>query len=225
RSRKNETKFKSCLMPLVEMGKFLHNLFEVGDSENHKNRINDKALKECSFWDFISPFYTANMSNIATYKWLTKINLAIQLLIGAFDKKTSKFKFADKETACECSLEPRDFAIMFKIRMVTESEELKKLLKQKNGPEPTAWLKNKFRPEKDADISEKITKVEIERKLKDAAKDESDPQHFMRLFAMWLCTIFFFTDAGTTGLAKEMAASYFKHGQNLMARSHRRVST
>ncbi|KAI3863908.1 hypothetical protein MKW98_031500, partial [Papaver atlanticum] len=143
------------------------------------------------------------MSNIATDKLLTKSNLAIQLLIGAFDKKTSKFKFGDKETAFECSLEPRDFAIMFKIRRVTESEELKKLLKQKNGPEPAAWLKNKFRPEKDADISEKIMKAEIERKLKDAAKDESDPQHFVRLFAMWLCTIFFFTYAGATGLAKK----------------------
>ncbi|KAI3843666.1 hypothetical protein MKW98_013602, partial [Papaver atlanticum] len=92
---------------------------------------------------------------------------------------------------------------MFKIRRVIESEELKKLLKQKNGVEPTARLKNKFRQERDPYFSEKITKNEIECKLKDAAKDESNPQHFVRLFVMWLCTMFFFTDAGTTGLAKK----------------------
>ncbi|KAI3898632.1 hypothetical protein MKW98_000745, partial [Papaver atlanticum] len=80
---------------------------------------------------------------------------------------------------------------------VIESEALKNLLKQKNGVGPVTFLQN-FIQEINANMGDKITKDEPERKLKDAAKDESDPQHFVILFAMWLCTMFFFTDSGAT---------------------------
>lgn len=93
------------------MGNFLCKLFEVEDANNKKKPLLAQALKESPFWDLINPLYVTEISGLMNDKWLKKINLAMQLLMNAINKETKKFKFGKSE---ECSLEARDFALIFK---------------------------------------------------------------------------------------------------------------
>lgn len=90
------------------------------------------------------------------------------------------------------------------MRRLVESEDLKQHLKPKKGLDYNEFLNKKFRPERPADCSAAILKNEVVSKLKRATEDESDPVHFVRLFAMWLCTVFLFPNAGMTSFPKKL---------------------
>ncbi|KAI3905470.1 hypothetical protein MKW98_013268 [Papaver atlanticum] len=175
-------------------------MFEVEDGVNNKKPILAQALKDTPSWDFFSPFYTADINSIMTPKWLERINLAIRLLLSGFNKETKKFTYGTSE---ECSLEAREFALIFKMRRIIKSEDFKRILKSKQQDECRTFLNTKFTPDKEPDCKEKITKTEVENKLRIAAGDESDPEHFVRLFSMWLCAVFFFPDSGTTSFVRK----------------------
>ncbi|XP_026419587.1 VID27-like protein [Papaver somniferum] len=124
-----------------------------------------------------------------------------KLMMSAFNKETLKFKFGKSE---ECGIKPRDFSFIFKMRRLIESEELQQQLKPKKGLDYSVFLNKKFRPEKPVDCADPITKAEVVHKLKISAEDESDPEHFVKIFAMCLCTIFLFPNTGTTSFPKKL---------------------
>ncbi|RZC88644.1 hypothetical protein C5167_016505 [Papaver somniferum] len=186
------------------MGSFLYKMFEEQEG-NPKKPIFANALKTNPFLDFFSPFYTPDNNSIVTPKWLERINLAIRLLLSGFDKERKKLTFGDPKKEVnytECSLDA-DFALIFKIKRISETEEFRRKLKSKHQDECREFLNKKFRPEKEQHFQDKITKTEVENKLRIAARDESDPEYFVRLFVMWLCAVVFFPDSGTTSFAKK----------------------
>lgn len=181
-------------------------MFELEKEGNKKQPILAKAPNANPLWDIFSPFYTADNNSIVTPKWLKRINLAIRLLLSGFNKETKKLASGDpenEENYTECSLDAREFALIFKIRRIIESEYFKRRLKSKHQDECRKFWNTKFRPEKEPNCKHKITKTGVENKLRISGGEESDPEYFFRIFAMWLGAVFFFPDTGTTSFARK----------------------
>lgn len=127
-------------------------------------------------------------------KMFTKSTIAMDLLLSGYNKSTNKFEFGKWKL---CTPTAKDFATIFGFKRLVEEPELKKILAEGARDEHWDFLDLQFNREKNT----MVTKKQIQEKLLMVAEDDTNTELFMRIFAMYLCTVFFFTDASGVNFA------------------------
>ncbi|KAI3940842.1 hypothetical protein MKW98_014901, partial [Papaver atlanticum] len=194
KKKKIKTAYKSGLLPLLEMSYYLYKVLK--DKPEHV-----KAFRESLFWGFIELFFKEEPENrpakdVTTERdAYTKIPQALEMLLGFHDSAVVRkkvqvgFVFNNKVYVPTTD----NFVVFFNVQRRFEDAGLKKKL-SKVTAHHIKFLHKHFPPIEGKDY--KVTRKQIDTVLREAATNGKDPTLFLIFFAMWLCTVFFFTDTG-----------------------------